>query len=445
MFHCSECGHGSVKWLGKCPTCGVWESFVEEKNIVTSKKVRLVGSKNPPVLLKDVVSDPVMRIPIGLADLDRLLGQGLVPGEVILIGGEPGVGKSTLLLEASSHLSKKDKTLYVSAEESPQQILLRAKRLEKDFSKLFIVGEDNLDEIFEYVKQGNFKFIVVDSIQVMYCPRYEGFKGSVSQIRGCAEYLTYMAKTLGVIVFIVGHVTKEGIIAGPKLLEHIVDCVLYFEGEIISNYRILRAIKNRFGATGDIAVFEMGSYGLREVKKTDELFLPHRDSAIPGSCVTCVIEGVRPMLIELQSLVSRANFGVARRRSLGFDFNRFSLLIAIIEKRLKISLSSEDVFLNIAGGLKVTDPSADLAASMAIISSSKDKVIEGNLIFIAEVGLAGELRRVNNINMRLKEAKRAGFDVCFIPESNLKEVDKSIDVKVKGVGSLGEVVNTCFC
>jgi len=444
MFSCSECGYKSIKWLGKCPFCGGWETFAKEFEEKKSSKKRL-GEKRPPQLLKDIKEGDFRRILTGLDEFDRILGGGLVEGEIVLVGGAPGVGKSTLLLEVSSSLSLKGKTLYVSAEESPQQIGLRAKRLGKNqLDNIYIVGEDRLEDIFEYIKKEKFKFIVIDSIQVVHTLSCEGSKGSVSQVRGCADYLTQIAKSLGVVIFVVGHVTKEGAIAGPKLLEHIVDCVLYFEGEMLSNYRILRSIKNRFGSTGDIAVFEMKSTGLEEVKKINDIFLPHREQSFSGSCVICVIEGLRPLLIELQSLVSRANFGVARRRSLGFDFNRFSLMIAIIEKRIRLSLSSEDVFLNVAGGLKINDPAADLGAVIAMISSFKEKIIPSSSVFIGEVGLAGELRRVNNINLRLKEVERANFKHCIIPEVNLKEVDKKFDLNVRGFLTLHDVVKDVF-
>ncbi|MCK4912548.1 MAG: DNA repair protein RadA [Candidatus Omnitrophica bacterium] len=444
MFNCSECGYTSVKWLGKCPLCEGWETFVQKIEEKKGTKKRL-KEKNPPKLFRDIEGKDLGRIPTGLAEFDRILGGGLVEGEVILIGGAPGVGKSTLLLEVSSSLSSKGKTLYVSAEESPQQIGLRAKRLGKsELDNIYIVGEDRIEDVFEYIKKEKFKFVVIDSIQVVHTLSCEGNKGSVSQIRGCADYLTQIAKSLGVVIFIVGHVTKDGAIAGPKLLEHIVDCVLYFEGEVLSNYRILRSIKNRFGSTGDIAVFEMKSTGLEEVKKISDLFLPHREQSFSGSCVICAIEGLRPLLIELQSLVTRSNFGIARRRSQGFDFNRFSLLVAIIEKRAKLSLSSEDVFLNVAGGLRINDPAADLGAVMAIISSFKDKVTPISSVFIGEIGLAGELRRVNNINLRLKEVERANFKHCIIPEANLKEVDKKISLEVCGFNALSEVIKDVF-
>lgn len=447
MFSCSECGNKSIKWLGKCSLCGGWETFVKDKEVEKKGKSskKRIGEKKPPQLIKDIERGSFRRITTGLGEFDRILGGGLIEGEIILIGGAPGVGKSTLLLEVSSRLSLKGKTLYVSAEESPQQIGLRAQRLgKKDLDNIYIVGEDRLEDIFEYIKKEDFKFVVIDSIQAVYILTCEGSKGSISQVRGCADYLTQIAKSLGVIIFVIGHVTKEGAIAGPKLLEHIVDCVLYFEGEFLSSYRILRSVKNRFGSTGDIAVFEMKSTGLEEVKKINDIFLPHQEQSSSGSCVVCVIEGLRPLLIELQSLVSRANFGVARRRSLGFDFNRFSLMVAIIEKRVKLSLSSEDIFLNVAGGLKINDPAADLGAVMAIISSFKEKNIPSSSVFIGEVGLAGELRRVNNINLRLKEVGRTSFKHCIIPEVNLKEVDKKIDLNVRGFSTLRDVVKDVF-
>jgi DNA repair protein RadA/Sms len=441
MFSCTSCGYKSVKWLGKCPLCGGWETFAEEVRDEASKITR---EKNPPQLIKDIEQKELERLYTGIEEFDRIIGGGLVKGEVVLIGGEPGVGKSTLLIEVAASLSKKYKTLYVSAEESVEQLSLRAKRLESDFSRLYIVGEDELEQICGYIKEGDFKFVMIDSIQVVHCSNYEGYKGSVSQIKGCADYLTRIAKSWGVVIFIVGHVTKEGVIAGPKLLEHIVDCVLYFEGESLSHYRILRSVKNRFGPTGDIAVFEMKSSGLKEVTKTADIFLPHRLESFSGSCVVCVIEGLRPILLELQALASRASFGVVRRRSLGFDFNRFSLLVAIIEKRLKFSLSNEDVFLNVAGGLKINDPAADFGAVMAIISSFKEEEMPPSTVFVGEVGLAGELRRVSNINLRLKEIERAHFKHCIIPEANIKELDKNYNISVKSFLSLKEVAKEIF-
>ena len=442
MFNCSECGYKSIKWLGKCPLCSSWETFSQKSDESAQERIR---SSKPPRKLKEIQKEAAARITTGLDEFDRILGGGLVEGEIVLVGGPPGVGKSTLLLEISSRVAAKAKTLYVSAEESCGQIALRAKRLGiSGIDNVYIVPEDRIEDIFEHIKKDGYKFVVIDSIQVVYSSACEGSKGSVSQIRGCADYLTQIAKSLGIVIFVVGHVTKGGAIAGPKVLEHIVDCVLYFEGELLSNYRILRSTKNRFGSTGDIAVFEMKSTGLEEVKKLTDIFLPHREQSFSGSCVICAIEGLRPILIELQSLVSKASFGIPKRRSLGFDFNRFSLIIAIIEKRLRISLSSEDAFLNVAGGLKINDPAADLGAALAIISSLKEKAIPAGLVFIGEIGLAGELRKVSNINLRLKEVERADFKRCLIPEVNLKEVDKSFKFEVCGFSSLKDVVKDIF-
>jgi len=423
MYSCIECGYQSLKWLGKCPQCDKWDTFAQDDKVKETKS-GIIREKIPPKPLKEIKEADYKRISTNIGELDRVLGGGLVPGEIILVGGEPGVGKSTLLLEVGAKLSGVGKTLYVSAEESPQQIALRAQRLKLEGDKLFILGEDDLGQVAEYIKENDYKFIIVDSIQVVHCPAVEGPRGSVAQIKGCADFLTQLAKSLNIVVFVVGHVTKEGAIAGPKLLEHIVDCVLYFEGEVVSGFRILRAIKNRFGAVGNLALFEMTSEGLKEIKETNAIFLPHRDKSVAGSAVACVIEGIRPMLIEIQALTARAAFGMVRRKADGFDFNRFSLLTAVVEKRLKASLADQDVFVNVVGGITIDDPAADLAVIMAIASSLKDKDL-ASTVFIAEVGLAGELRRVNNINSRLNEVERAGFKRCIIAQNNLKEVDNA--------------------
>ncbi|MFH1772256.1 MAG: DNA repair protein RadA [Candidatus Omnitrophota bacterium] len=440
MFNCSSCGYQSIKWLGKCPLCDGWETFVEQSNsgVITARPKASVKQ------LKDIDKAHSKRITVGIDEFDRILGGGLVEGEVILLGGEPGIGKSTLLLEVGSMLCAKGKTLYVSAEESPQQIALRASRLKNSSDSLHLLGEDDLTEVLKAIQEHEFKFIIIDSIQVVRHPSCDGPKGSVSQIRGCADYLTQIAKATGIIVFIVGHVTKEGALAGPKLLEHLVDCVLYFEGENICGYRILRASKNRFGPTGDIAVFEMTSVGLKEVKKINDIFLPHKGQLFPGSTVACVMQGMRPVPIELQSLVTRGTFGMVRRRSLGYDYNRLLLLTAIIEKRLKVALSSEDVFLNVAGGIKIDDPAADFAAAVAIVSSYKEENVPQGSLFLGEVGLSGELRRVSHINLRISSAARANFSDFYIPESNISEVQKGSNLSVKGFRSMKEAMETLF-
>ncbi|RKY46053.1 MAG: DNA repair protein RadA [Candidatus Omnitrophota bacterium] len=441
MFICNSCGYKSVKWLGRCPMCGSWESFSEEKEVVSPE---LDKPSSSPVSLGQSEVLKRERIPTGIKELDKVLGGGLIRGEVVLVGGPPGVGKSTLLLEVSSHLTSKGKVLYVSAEESIEQINLRADRLRIFSDNLYLVNEDNLEEIYRHLKQGDFRFLVVDSIQVVYHPKISSPKGSVSQVKGCADFFVQIAKNEGIPVLIIGHVTKEGTIAGPKLLEHLVDCVLYFESETISTYRILRAVKNRFGPAGELAFFEMTSSGLKELANLADLFLPEKDRSIAGSCIVCVIEGIRPITLEIQALVSRASFGMVRRRSLGFDFNRFSLLVAIIEKRVKISLSSEDVFLNVGGGIKINDPAADLGACIAIISSYKDKIVPFSYVFLGEVGLAGEVRAVTNINLRLKELERSKlFKKVFVPQTNVREVEKKNyrGIKIEEVTSLKEVLD----
>ncbi len=443
MYSCKECGYQSIRWLGRCPTCQGWETF-QQKVASGSNKPRATSCAEPR-LLKNINSFKQSRYKTNFKEFDRLLGGGLVPGQVILVGGEPGVGKSTLLLEIASKLSAEGKTLYVSAEESPRQVGIRAERLKGvAIDKLYVADEEKVENIHKIIEKEGFSFVVIDSIQVMTSADAEGAKGSVLSVRSCADYLTQAAKASGAVMFIVGHVTKSGAIAGPKLLEHIVDSVLYFEGETLSNYRILRSIKNRFGPTGDIAVFDMTSDGLVEVKKISDIFLPQAKERSYGSCVICPVEGLRPILVELQSLVSRATFGTVRRRSLGFDFNRFSLLVAIIEKRLKVSIAAEDIFLNVAGGLRIDDPAADLGAAVAILSSFLEKEAAADTVFIGEVGLGGELRRVRDINSRLREMDRAGFKYCFMPEANRGEVDKNFAAKVVGFSTLKEVYNKLF-
>jgi len=393
------------------------------------------------LLLEEIKRAEFKRISTQIESLDGILGGGIVKGEVILIGGEPGVGKSTLLLKVSQKLTSYGKVLYICAEESPQQITLRAERLNiKNCKNLYFYPENNLQRVYEEIRKNRFDFLIIDSIQTVHLPNLDASQGSISQVKECANFLTQIAKSFDIVIFIIGHITKEGTIAGPKLLEHIVDCVLYFETEISSNFRILRSIKNRFGPSGEIAAFEMTSKGLEEAKNLGKIFLPHKGKEIPGSTIVCIIEGTKPLVVELQALVSKAGFGMVKRRALGFDFNRFLLLLAVIEKRLKISLSSEDVFLNVSGGLKITDPSADLGASLAIISSFKDKEIFSDAVFIGEIGLAGEIRPVSNINMRIKEIKRLGFKKAVVPQENLKEIKEREKLEIISLNSLKEAL-----
>ncbi|RKY41258.1 MAG: DNA repair protein RadA [Candidatus Omnitrophota bacterium] len=439
MFICANCGYQSLKWLGKCPSCGMWQSFEEKVFEKEGKSIQIERKNSLPFLAGEIRKEDLKRIPSGIKGFDELLGGGLVEGEIVLVGGEPGVGKSTLLLEVGASLSFKGKVLYICAEESAEQVKLRAERLGLNYKELYLFPETDLLKVYEEIKRNRYDFLIVDSIQVVHLSCSEASSGGASQIRECANFLTQIAKGCNIVVFVVGHVTKEGIIAGPKLLEHIVDCVLYFESEVGSNFRILRITKNRFGPAGEIAVFEMTSRGIKETANLGRIFLPHKDKSITGSSIVCIMEGRRPIIVELQALVSKSSFGMVKRRSLGFDFNRFSLLLAVIEKRLKINFSSEDVFFNVSGGLRINDPSADLGAALAIISSYKEKEITLDTVFIGEVGLSGEIRPVANINLRIKEIEHWDFRRIVIPEDNLKEVKES-KLEVISIVSLKEIL-----
>jgi len=410
IFACQSCGYQSPKWLGRCPDCNNWNSFVEEDYSAPSTKTkeRVALYRDEPVLLKDVEIKEAVRMQTEIQELDRVLGGGIVPGSVILIGGDPGIGKSTIALQLSNQLTKNDKTvLYVSGEESVAQTKLRAKRLGSlQSEKLYIVNQTDLSFIVEHIKRLSPDVVVIDSIQVMFEPTVSSSPGSVSQVRECAGMLTQLAKTSGTSMIIIGHVTKEGTLAGPRVLEHIVDTVLYFEGDRFSLYRILRAVKNRFGSTNEIGVFEMDSAGLREVKNASEIFLSERPTDVSGSVVVSILEGSRPLLVEIQALVSRSSFGFARRRAQGFDFNRLALLVAVLEKRIGLHLETEDIFINVAGGIKVEDPAADLAVVMAVASAFREQPVIPQAMVLGEVGLAGEIRSVAQAVPRINEAQR---------------------------------------
>lgn len=422
VFTCQNCGYRSPKWQGKCPDCNSWNSFVEE-TYIESKSFKRVAEE--PVLLRDIEYTETLRFKTGISELDRVLGGGIVRGSVILIGGEPGIGKSTISLQVSNQLSKEGHTiLYVSAEESIQQTKLRANRLGLfGEDNLYIVNQTDLGQILEYIEKINPEVLIVDSIQVIFCPEISSSAGSVSQVRECAGALTRLAKTKEISVILIGHVTKTGEIAGPKVLEHIVDTVLYFEGERYSTYRILRAVKNRFGSTNEIGVFEMGSKGLIEVLNPSEVFLSERKKDISGSVVISILEGTRPILVEIQALVSKASFGYARRRSQGIDINRLNLLVAVLEKRLGLPLETQDIFINIVGGIKVTDPASDLGVVLALTSSFKDKIISPDLLVLGEVGLGSEIRSISFVNLRIKEIEKLGFKRCLLPRLNLRGLD----------------------
>ncbi|MCX5696262.1 MAG: DNA repair protein RadA [Candidatus Omnitrophica bacterium] len=426
IFTCQSCGYQSPKWLGRCPDCSSWNSFVEEDYSAPSSKGKERASlyKDEPVLLKDVEAREEERLKTGISELDRVLGGGIVAGSVILIGGDPGVGKSTISLQVSNQLTKQGiKVLYVSGEESVHQTKLRAKRLGSHESDcLYIVNQTDLSLIVEYIKKLKPGAVIIDSIQVVFDPGISSSAGSVSQVRECAGILTQLAKTTGTPIFIIGHVTKEGTIAGPRVLEHIVDTVLYFEGDRFSLYRILRAVKNRFGSTNEIGVFEMNAQGLAEVKNPSEIFLSERPQDVAGSVVTSIMEGSRPLLVEMQSLVSRSSFGYARRRAQGFDSNRLSLLTAVLEKRIGLALEAEDIFVNVAGGIKVEDPAADLGLAVAIASAFREQLVLPATLILGEVGLSGEVRSVSQIMLRINEAEKLGFKHCILPKNNHKNL-----------------------
>ena len=431
VFVCSNCGADSPKWVGKCPNCGEWNTYVEE--IVakeSSARNRTVASlrqdkeKSRPVLLKEITSEEETRIDLHDAELNRVLGGGLVKGSLVLIGGEPGIGKSTLVLQTVLNL-KDIKVLYVSGEESYKQLKLRADRLSSDSSNCFILCETNLEQIFVQAQNVKPDFLIIDSIQTIFTEAVESSPGSVAQVRECSAAILKYAKESGVPVFLIGHINKEGSIAGPKVLEHIVDTVLQFEGDQHYMYRILRSIKNRFGSTAELGIYEMRQNGLREVSNPSELLLTQNHDGLSGVAIAAAIEGVRPFLIETQGLVSSAVYGTPQRSSTGFDLRRMNMLLAVLEKRAGFKLVQKDVFLNIAGGLKVNDPAIDLAVLSAILSSSLDITIESGTCMAGEVGLSGEIRPVNRIEQRILEAEKLGFNRIFIPYNNLKGFDVS--------------------
>ncbi|WP_282016327.1 DNA repair protein RadA [Marinifilum flexuosum] len=446
-WFCQNCGVESAKWVGKCPSCGEWNTFVEEI-VVKSKNVNVVGSngdsKNKPLKISEISSSEEKRYNTQNMELNRVLGGGLVPGSLILIGGEPGIGKSTLALQIALHL-KSYKTLYVSGEESAQQIKLRGNRINADNENCLIVSETSMENIFSHIKNTNPNIVVIDSIQTLATERIEAGPGSVSQIRECTSQLLQYAKQSAVPVLLIGHITKDGSLAGPKILEHMVDTVLQFEGDQNHMYRILRATKNRFGSTSEMGIYEMQHTGLREVSNPSELLLSQEDESLSGTAISASIEGMRPFLIEIQALVSSAAYGTPQRSSTGFDLRRLNMLLAVLEKRAGFRLSTKDVFLNIAGGIKVNDPAIDLSVIIAVLSSSTDISIPKEVCFAGEIGLSGEIRPVNRIDQRISEAEKLGFKQIFIPKHNLKGLDISkFKIKVHLVSKVGQVFQTLF-
>lgn len=446
VYFCSNCGYESPKWLGKCPGCGEWNTFVEEK--VTAKKggsskKGLVKSCKPQKLSEIEVKEE-MRMKMPSSELNRVLGGGLVSGSLTLIGGEPGIGKSTLLLQNILSIRNR-RILYVSGEESSSQLKLRADRLGKVSDETYILCETNLDNIFTQIENVTPGLIVIDSIQTICSNEIESAPGSVSQVRECAAALLRYAKESGVPVILVGHINKDGAIAGPKVLEHIVDTVLQFEGDRQYLYRILRAIKNRFGSTNEIGIYEMVQRGLKEVKNPSEMLLSeNRDEEMSGIAIGVTMEGIRPFMVEVQALVSSAAYGTPQRSVTGFDQRRLNMLLAVLEKRAKFKLSQKDVFLNIAGGLKVSDPALDMAMVAAIMSSNFDISIDRKTAFAGEVGLSGEIRTVTRIEQRVSEAQKLGFESIIIPKGNLKGIKDTFDINIVEVGKVEEVFKNIF-
>lgn len=419
LFYCTDCGNEYLKWQGKCPACGAWNTIVEQPVVDTKKKAAVsaaagLGAHHPrPIAEVEAVDE--LRFNTGMKELDRVLGGGAVKGSLVLVGGAPGIGKSTLMLQICDHLCRFCNVLYVSGEESERQIKLRARRLNIREEGLYLFSETNLEDIVSTVQNERPDILIVDSIQTIYSGDASASPGSVAQVKECTMTLMRLAKGMGVTVFVVGHINKEGSLAGPKVLEHMVDCVLHFEGEEHNSYRILRAAKNRFGATNEIGVFEMGDQGLTEVPNPSEAMLSGRPENMPGSCVTCVMEGVRPVLAEVQALLSPSGYGNSRRTSNGFDYNRAMMMLAVLEKRGGLALSNCDFYVNVIGGLTLDEPAADLALIVALASSFRDKPVPFDLAAIGEVGLTGELRSVNAVNQRLSEIRRLGFSKCLIP------------------------------
>ncbi len=438
-FVCQECGYTTPKTLGRCPNCKSWQSFAEEvETLITPSRHRGIGqTSREPEPISEIKISEVERHLTGMSEFDRVLGGGIVPGSVVLIGGDPGIGKSTLLLQASDALSRKyGDVLYVSGEESVSQTKLRATRLGVVSDTLYVLCENNLEEIEKHIEAQKPKVVIIDSIQSVYLSSIQSAPGSVTQIRECTGHLLICAKNRNIPVFLVGHVTKEGMIAGPRVLEHMVDTVLYFEGERHHIYRILRAIKNRFGSTNEIGIFEMRSTGLIDVMNPSEIFLSNREEQVSGSVVVSSMEGTRPLLMEVQALVVPTNYGNPRNTTAGVDRQRIALLIAVLNKRVGINVGDSDVFVNVTGGLRVDEPGIDLGVLMAICSSHRDMPIDRKTVMVGEVGLGGEIRPVTHVDRRIREAAKLGFTRVMFPEYNRKGLDIDVDIELVGVSDV---------
>ncbi len=449
VFFCQNCGNESAKWVGRCPACGEWNTYIEE--VISKKDKKEIhtysqspGKSNKPQLIHEIKEGSENRINTKNHELNRVLGGGLVPGSIILIGGEPGIGKSTLLLQVALGMSD-NKILYVTGEESDQQIKMRAERLGTENQSCYLLTETSTQSILQQIENIKPDVLIIDSIQTLYTEYIESSAGSLSQIRECAAELQRFSKLSGVPVFLIGHITKEGSLAGPKILEHMVDTVLQFEGDRNHEYRILRSVKNRFGSTSELGIYEMQRTGLREVKNPSEVLISRRDENISGVAISATIEGMRPMLIEVQALVSTAAFGTPQRSTTGFDLRRMNMLLAVLEKRSGFRLGVKDVFLNIAGGIKVDDPAIDMAVVTAVLSSNEDVPVDQKICFAAEVGLSGEIRPVNRIEQRITEAQKLGFNEIFISRYNRKGLDlKNTKINIVSVSKVEHIYNYLF-
>lgn len=433
VYICSNCSYESAKWFGKCPSCGEWNTMEEQMSVATKPNGKALSRGIPiaPVQqLHEINSDIENRMKTGLKEFDRVLGGGIVEGSLVLISGDPGIGKSTILLQVCQNLGQSNKILYISGEESARQIKLRANRLKVDTENLFIMAETDVASIVETIKKEKPNLVIIDSIQTMVIEELNSTAGSITQVREGTNIFMHLAKSMGISIFVVGHVNKDGAIAGPKVLEHIVDTVLYFEGERNYSYRILRSAKNRFGSTNEIGVFEMTQQGMQEVENPSLMMLSGRPKNASGTCVACTMEGTRPILAEVQALVTGTGFGTPRRMCTGFDYNRMNMIIAVLEKRAGYYFSGMDAYLNVIGGFKLYEPAADLSVALALISSLKDEALNEKTLAFGEIGLAGEIRVVNNCEQRIAEAKRLGFNKCIIPFHNYKSLSKEIKTTI---------------